>query len=64
MFLERMTGERERITKNAMVRACLDALREVEIDTANVPDEEERNVSDLVVERVGWGRDDGRLIFE
>jgi hypothetical protein len=50
-FLERMTREimgnrdrdsrRERITKNTVVRACLDVLRGVEIDTANVPDEEE-----------------------
>ena len=50
-FLERMTREvmghrdrdnrRERITKNTVVRACLDALGEVEINTANVPDEEE-----------------------
>lgn len=50
-FLERMTREimgnrdrdsrRERITKNTVVRACLDVLRGVEIDTVNVPDEEE-----------------------
>ena len=50
-FLERMTREimgnrdrdsrRERITKNTVVRACLDVLRGVEIDTANVPDEKE-----------------------
>jgi len=51
VFPERLTGDimqnrdrdsrRERFTKNALVRACLDALREVEVDTANVPDEDE-----------------------
>lgn len=50
-FLERMTREimgnrdrdsrRERITKNTIVRACLDVLQGLEIDTAKVPDEEE-----------------------
>ena len=50
-FLERLTREtmgnrnrdsrKERITKNTVVRACLDALQGVEMDTGNIPDEEE-----------------------
>lgn len=50
-FLEKLTREvmkkrdkenrQERITKNTVVRACLDALREAKFDTANIPDEEE-----------------------
>lgn len=50
-FLEKLTREvmkkrdranrQERITKNTVVRACLDAVREIEFDTANIPDEEE-----------------------
>lgn len=50
-FLEKLTREvmkkrdranrQERITKNTVVRACIDMLREVEFDTANIPDEEE-----------------------
>ena len=34
-------NRKERITKNTVVRACLDALREVEFDTVNISDEEE-----------------------
>lgn len=50
-FLEKLTREvmkkrdranrQERITKNTVVRACIDTLREVEFDTANIPDEGE-----------------------
>ena len=50
-FLERLTRQimgnrdrdsrKERITKNTVVRACLDALREVGFDSANIPDETE-----------------------
>ena len=50
-FLERLTREimgnrerdsrKERITKNTVVRACLDALREVGFDSSNIPDETE-----------------------
>ena len=50
-FLERQVREimgnrdrdnrKERITKNTVVRICLDALRDMEFDTANIPDEEE-----------------------
>lgn len=49
-FLEKLTREvmkkrdranrQERITKNTVVRACIDALRQVEFDTANIPDED------------------------
>jgi hypothetical protein len=50
-FLERLTRQimknrdkanrQERITKNTLVRACLDALQEARFDTGNIPDEEE-----------------------
>jgi len=50
-FLERLTREimgnrdrdsrKERITKNTVVRVCLDALREVGFDSVNIPDETE-----------------------
>lgn len=49
-FLEKLTREvmkkrdranrQERITKNTVIRACIDALREVKVDTENIPDED------------------------
>ncbi|MCM8764649.1 MAG: hypothetical protein NC830_04745 [Candidatus Omnitrophica bacterium] len=49
-FLDRLQREilknrdhqhkKERITKNSIIRACIDAFRNVKLDLKNIPDEE------------------------
>lgn len=59
-FLEKLTREimskrdsknkRERITKNTVLRACVDVLRNLDIDKVNIPDENElrRRIQDRI----------------
>ncbi|MEW6103760.1 MAG: hypothetical protein AB1630_08130 [bacterium] len=46
-------NKRERITKNSIIRACLDAVSNLSIDTGEIPDEKEllRRIERAINER-------------